>query len=175
MAAGDSTEPGVTLDSAKESEASVLANLLELYVHDLSAVFRHVTLGADGRFGYEKLPRYFADPERHLPFLVRVKGRLAGFALATRGSPAVDDPNVWDVAEFFVIRSERRRGVGSAAAALLWNTLPGPWTVRVSEGNVAALAFWRELVAEFSGGAFAELTRPGEPYPWRVFRFESTP
>ncbi|HEV8550226.1 MAG TPA: GNAT family N-acetyltransferase [Polyangiaceae bacterium] len=175
MTAGDSTEPGVTLDPVKESEAAVLANLLELYVHDLSAVFRQVVLGADGRFGYAKLPRYFSDPDRHRAFFVRVQGRLAGFVLATHGSPAVDDPNVWDVAEFFVVRAERRRGVGSAAAALLWNTVLGPWAVRVSEGNAPALAFWRELVAEFSAGRFSELTRPSEPYPWRVFRFESTP
>ena len=44
----------VTLERATESDAILLANLLELYVHDLSEVFP-IELGVDGRFGYSRL------------------------------------------------------------------------------------------------------------------------
>jgi hypothetical protein len=43
----------VTLDIATASSAPILANLLELYVHDLSGVFA-IDIGADGRFGYDR-------------------------------------------------------------------------------------------------------------------------
>jgi predicted acetyltransferase len=155
------------------SDAPLLSNLLELYAHDLSAVFPHVELGPDGRFGYPKLPLYWSEPERRFAYLLRSGDRIAGFALVTRGSPAVEDPDVLDVAEFFVLRRYRRSGVGRQAAFLLWKRLPGRWTVRVSEGNTGALAFWRGVVAEFTNGTATELTRPGEPSPWRVFCFES--
>ena len=153
----------------------LLSNLLELYIHDMSAVFRHLEVGADGRFGYRRLPSYFAEPARHFPFIIRKGGRIAGFVLAKRGSPAVSDPEVLDIGEFFVLRQYRRSGVGRQAAFLLWKRLPGRWTVRVSEGNTSALAFWRETIVEFARGGCTELTMHGEPNAWRVFIFDSTP
>ena len=53
----------VSLQRATPDMAPMLGNLLELYVHDLSEVFP-VELGPDGRFGYEKLPLYWAQPVR---------------------------------------------------------------------------------------------------------------
>ena len=67
-------------------------------------------------------------------YLIRVRGRVAGFALVTRGSPATADPLDLDLAEFFVLRSYRRSGVGRRAAVLLWNSLPAHWIVRVAGG-----------------------------------------
>ena len=164
-----------TLHVATHSDAPLLSNLLELYIHDVCAVFPAVELGPDGRFGYPKLPLYWSDPEHRFAYLIRHDGRVAGFVLATRGSPASPDPNVFDVAEFFVIRKYRRLGVGRQAAFLLWKSLPGKWTVRVSEGNGAAVAFWSATVAEFTSGTAGEDIRPGEPNAWRVFSFESAP
>ena len=56
--------PKVSLAVALSSDAALLANLLELYVHDLSEAFPLIELGADGRFGYDPLPRYWSEPER---------------------------------------------------------------------------------------------------------------
>jgi predicted acetyltransferase len=166
--------PDVVLNAARADEALLLSNLLELYIHDLSAAFPGVELGADGRFGHNKLPLYWSEPDRRFPFLIRSDSRVVGFALATRGSPASDDPNVFDVAEFFVIRRQRRSGVGRRAAMLLWNRLPGRWIVHASEGVPAAVSFWRRVVAEFTSGTAAEFNRPGDPHGWRVFSFGSS-
>lgn len=165
----------IALDVAALADATLLSNLLELYIHDLSAAFPSIELGPDGRFGYGKLALYWSEPERRFPFLIRLAGRVVGFALATRGSPATDDPDVLDVAEFFVIRRYRRSGVGRRAAVLLWNRLPGEWTVRVSEGNPGALPFWAGVIADFTSGAATESKRPGNPHAWRVFSFVSLP
>ena len=164
--------PDVTLDEAAPGDAALLANLLELYIHDLSEIFP-VEIGADGRFGYDKLPRYWSEPDRRFPFLIRHRGRAAGFVLITRGSPASDDPDVFDVAEFFVLRRYRRSGIASRAAFLVWTRFPGPWVVRVSEGNVGALPFWRRVIGEFTRGSATEAIRSGVPISWRVFAFES--
>jgi predicted acetyltransferase len=163
----------VTLELATPEEAPLLANLLELYVHDVSDVFTQVELGADGRFGYAKLPLYFSEPERRSAFVIREGGRIAGFVLATLGSPAATEPDVRDVAEFFVLKRYRGARVGEAAASELWRRLPGKWTVRVSERNTGALAFWSRTVAKFTRGAAREQTLPGEPHTWRIFSFES--
>ena len=165
--------PEVVLTAATADDAALLSNLLELYIHDLSAAFPSVELGSDGRFGYGKLELYWSEPDRHFAFLIKWDSRVVGFALVTRGSPASDDPNVFDVAEFFVIRRHRRSGVGRRAAMLLWNRLAGNWIVRASEGVPGAVPFWGSVVAEFTSGAAAEYKRPGRPYGWHIFSFAS--
>jgi predicted acetyltransferase len=167
--------PQVTVEVATARDAPLLANLLELYAHDLSVAFA-LDVGDDGRFGYEALPRYWSEPDRRFAFLVRCDGRVAGFALVTRGSPASEDPAVLDVAEFFVLRRHRHHGVGRRAATLLWQRFPAAaWTVRVSEANADAVPFWRSVVRDYTGGAFRESTRPGRLAPWCVLAFDSPP
>ena len=161
----------MSLDFATLASAPLLSNLLELYLHDLSEIFP-VEVGPDGRFGYG-LSLYWSQPERRFAFLIRVGTRAAGFALVTRGSPATDDPEDLDVAEFFVLRGYRRSGVGRRAAFLLWDRLPGSWVVRVSEANRAGLSFWQSTVREYTKGGFVEDQRPGTPNAWRVLRFRS--
>src|SRR5580700_6904839 len=87
---------------ATPDEQPILANLLQLYAHDFSE-FHDIELGADGRFDYKHLLLYWRDPGRH-PFLVRIDGKLAGFVLVKRGSEISNNPTVWDMAEFFVMR-----------------------------------------------------------------------
>ncbi|MFO0608306.1 MAG: hypothetical protein U0324_34390 [Polyangiales bacterium] len=162
----------VALEAATPRDAALLSNLLELYAYDLSETFA-LELGADGRFGYDKLPLYWSEPERRFPFLIRWGARVVGFALVTRGSPASDDPDDFDVAEFFVVRRHRRSGVGRRAAFLLWDRFGVRWVVRVSEGNRGGRAFWASATSEYAGGAVVETTRPGGLHAWRVFSFDS--
>ena len=150
----------------------LLRNLLELYIHDLSEAFP-VQLGPDGRFGYEKLSLYWSEPALHYAFLIKVGTRVAGFALATRGSPASDDPTDLDVAEFFVLRAHRRSGVGRQAAIALWDSVPGQWVVRVSEANRSGRTFWSEVIQAYTSGAFLESIQRGRPNPWHIFTFAS--
>src|SRR5262249_28770604 len=122
----------VSLHVATANSAPILSSLLELYVHDLSGIFE-IVIVADRRFRSDRLPLDLSEPNTHFAFLVRIGTRLGGFALVTRGSPATDDPEDLDVAEFLILRLYRRSGIGRQAAFLLWNHLPGQWVVRVSE------------------------------------------
>ena len=162
----------VALALATPADATLLSNLLELYAHDLSGIFP-IELGTDGRFWYEKLPLYWSEQHRRFPFLMRIGVRVAGFALVTRGSPATGDPEVFDVAEFFVLRRYRRSGIGQQAAYLLWDRLAGRWIVPVSEGNHRGLAFWESVIRDYTHGAFCESKGPGNSYDWRIFSFQS--
>jgi len=163
----------VTLERATSDAGPLLSNLLELYVHDLSEIFP-VELGRDGRFGYGDLVLYWSEPEKRHAFLIERGGNVAGFALATLGSPATENPTDLDVAEFFVLRGHRRSGIGRQAAMALWDVLPGQWVVRVSEANRAGLSFWGEVVHTYTDGVFTVSVRPGSPNAWRVFTFAST-
>jgi predicted acetyltransferase len=161
----------ISVEPATPDEATLLGNLLELYLHDMSEVFP-VDLGPDGRFGYENLSRYWQEPDS-FPFLIRSGGEVLGFALVTRGSPATDDRDDLDVAEFFVLRRFRRSGVGRRAAFALWDRLAGRWVVRAAERNHGARRFWRAIIQDYTRGRFEERTMPGSPNAWSVFTFAS--
>ena len=168
-------QQAVRLELANEAESALLANLLELYIHDLSEAFATVRIGADGRFGYPRLSCYWSEPERRFPFLIRDAEKVLGFALAQRGSPMSEDPEVFDVAEFFVLRGERRSGVGARAAALLWDRLPGRWIVRVAEANRGGLPFWTRVIGDYAGDAATQTLRVVDPHRWHVFAFDTRP
>jgi predicted acetyltransferase len=164
----------VTLDEAGPGDAELLGNLLQLYIHDLSAIFTHVELGSDGRFGYPHLGSYFDGRDGRYAFLIREAGELAGFILVKRGSPFFDDPQIFDIAEFFVLRRHRGRGVGRLAAALLWQRLPGRWSVRVALENADAVPFWRRTISAYTGAKAEEQARHSGEHAWAVFDLEAS-
>ena len=55
------------------------------------------------------------------------------------------------VAEFFVVRKHRRRGVGLAAAHALFGSAWGVWEAAVVRRNAGALAFWRQAASTYPG------------------------
>lgn len=158
----------VALEAVSIHDAGVLTNLMELYLHDLSEAIPMISLGPDGLFGYPELPLYWSEPDRRFPFFIKSDDAIVGFVLAAR-----DDQNDYDVAEFFVLRSYRRSGLARRAAALLWNSFPGRWSVRVAESNPGAVQFWTKVIADYTSGTAIESRRPGPPIDWRVFSLAS--
>ena len=156
---------------AAPEQAPILANLIELYAHDFSE-FHDLDLGADGRFGYSSLPLYWSEPDRH-PFLVRVDGKLAGFALVKRGSEVSGNEAVWDMAEFFVTRGYRRRGIGTQIAHEVWRRFPGAWEVRVMQSNISAYHFWARAISTLTGEAIHPVRVEKGGTSWTLFSFES--
>jgi predicted acetyltransferase len=160
----------VVIPAAPQQEP-ILANLLALYVHDFSE-FCDVEIGPDGRFRYDRLPLYWSERNRH-PFLVRMDGSLAGLILVKRGSEVSGDATVWDMAEFFILRGYRRRGIGTEVAHQVWKQFPGRWEVRVMESNLLALRFWRYAISQFTGETVRSTRVERGTECWRLFSFES--
>jgi predicted acetyltransferase len=162
----------VTLEVATARDAPLLANLLDLYMHDMSEFFP-IDLDAEGRFGYPRLPLYWSELDTRFAFLIRSGGHVVGFAFVTRGSPASDDPAVLDMAEFFVLRRYRRSAIGKQAAVQLWKRFPGDWIVRVAESNRAGIPFWSRIIGEYTSGVMKQGDLPAASQPFRVFSFHS--
>ena len=160
----------LALTEASISDEPVLANLLNLYLHDFSEVFGDPP-GPDGRFVYERLPQYFSEPDR-TPFLIRSDERLAGFALVSLGSLITGLRNTRDLSEFFVVRGLRGRGIGRAAASEVFKRFAGVWEVRALDQNPGAVEFWTNAIANHTGHAFTVEPWVSEPdLTWKVFRF----
>ena len=161
----------VEVTPATLEEGPVLSNLYQLYIHDFTD-FVERPLRNDGRFDYDPLPPYWSEPSR-FPFIVWVDAKLAGFALVKRGSDFSGNTDVWDMADFFVVRGLRGRGVGYSAAKSIWQQFLGPWEVRVITTNVPAQQFWSKAISRFLGKAIEPaLVTKGEETRY-LFRFES--
>ncbi len=169
----DAGEPTAHIEvvPAAAGQEPILANLLQLYAHDFSE-FHDVEIGADGRFVYKHLPLYWSDPGRY-PFLIWIDAKLAGFVLVKQGSEVSGNNAAWDMAEFFVLRGLRRRGIGTQVAGAVWMRFPGAWEVRVMESNVSALQFWARAISEFMGVAIHPVRFEKDGERWTVFSFES--
>lgn len=161
----------VEIIPALPEQEPILANLLELYAHDFSE-FLDLRLGADGRYGYDRLPLYWTDSNRY-PFLIRADGQLAGFAFVRRGSEISSDADVWDMAEFFIVRGFRRLGLGVKAAHEIWRRFPGNWEVRVIDRNLRAKKFWARAINEFLGKTIEPVLLDKDGKGSTVFSFES--
>jgi len=161
----------IELIPARPEQESILANLLELYAHDFSE-FYDLEIGANGRFGYSSLPLYWSEPGRH-PFLVWVEGQLAGLVLIKKGSEVSGNAAVLDMAEFFVLRGYRRRGIGTHIAHEVWSRFPGSWEVRVMQSNVSARDFWESAISTFTGAAIQSVRVEHNGKWWTVFSFKS--
>jgi predicted acetyltransferase len=148
-----------------------LKALFELYAYDFSEILS-MDVGDDGRFVVPPVGGYLQDPRRHA-FLMRVGGKLAGFALIDQRSHLTGDERVNDVSEFFVMRRYRRQGIGRRAAAWLFNRFPGVWEVREKAENVAATAFWRRAIGAYTAGRFDEIMVDDTQWHGPVQRFDS--
>ncbi len=161
----------IQLEPALREQSPILANLLELYAHDFSE-FQPLEIGPEGRFGYKPLSLYWSESNRH-PFLIRFNGKLAGLALVKRGSEISGNQEVWDMAEFFVLRGCRRHGIGTRAAQEVWRRFPGLWEVRVMQSNTPAIFFWNRAISDFIGQLIQPVRIEKHGRSWQLYSFES--
>jgi predicted acetyltransferase len=156
----------VELIAATEDDKAVLANLLQFYCYEMSAV-RGYDLTEHGTYNYRYLDHYFIETERHA-FLLRDGGALAGFVMS-RVLPTGER----EVAEFFVVRSHRRNGVGTRAAEALFDMYPGRWAVTYDDLNADGSAFWPVVAQRVAAGGVQreQLGAPDHRYEQTLLRF----
>lgn len=118
----------------------------------------------DVEFGERKtelLARWFADDSSH-PLVILRDNAPVGFALVSRPVMKRADAADHRLSEFYVAKTARRRGIGREAAALIFNRFAGRWEVTEILRNQTAVAFWRHVVSDYTGGDFRESIGNGE-------------
>jgi predicted acetyltransferase len=85
----------------------------------------------------------------------------AGFAMVARDNHASRQSD-YRMAEFFIDRAHRRRGVGRSAVRLILDRFAGRWEIIEYTRNPAAVQFWRNVVAGYTMGRYRERTGNGE-------------
>ncbi|MBI4299756.1 MAG: GNAT family N-acetyltransferase [Chloroflexi bacterium] len=153
---------------AGEGQKKVLARLLELYQYDLSDVTGK-ELAESGLYGYVYLDDYWREEGREA-YLFLSEGKLAGFALVNRYALLPANQDAYSIAEFFVLKTHRRRSIGTAAAREIIRQHQGKWEIRVFAKNEGAIAFWRQVIREL-GVEFVETLPGAELWQGVIFSF----
>jgi predicted acetyltransferase len=166
---------GFEITPACDADYDAVGNLARLYISEL-APCSGINNPADRPFlhsdpfanywGRSGVGRMWPSAWRGFPFLIRDDGNAAGFALVKRVKV---EPPTFDMGEFFVTREYRGRGLGRHAATGLFDRFAGLWEVREMPANGPAQAFWRRVIAEYTGGAFVETREQFAAYDSKEF------
>jgi ribosomal-protein-alanine N-acetyltransferase len=146
---------------ARENDIPIIDNLARFYVYDLSE-YMGWSCPENGLFGCDDWG-FWSNQRNHF-FVVRVDGELAGFAVIEELGEDRDAD--YDVAQFFVLRKFRRKGVGRYVAHTLFDRFRGSWTVRELVDNPPAQKFWRKVISEYTSGSYEESSVSTRDHGW---------
>ncbi|MFS0727666.1 GNAT family N-acetyltransferase [Paenibacillus sp. 1P07SE] len=142
----------VNLLEVKEEQKSILRQLLELYEYDFSE-YNDEDVNANGFFGYTYLDHYWTDEGRY-PFFIMVENKYAGFVLVNSHSYLLDDREGKSIAEFFIMRKYRSKGIGREAATQIFDKFKGWWEVRQHGDNEPSKRFWQRVIDTYTAGQY---------------------
>lgn len=147
-----------------ESDRLWIEGVYRDYLDDLAPLNTGVfpVLGEVGHREPDQVAHWFADPQSHPFVIAQSAAERVGFALVVRGSGAAAPHASYRMAEFFVSRPNRSRGVGQGAARLIFDRFAGRWEIIEYLRNPGAVRFWRRVVSRYTQGRFEERVINGE-------------
>ncbi len=147
--------PAVELIPAGEADRDVLQAMGRFYVYDMSE-YTGWSCPPNGLYECADFGPYWSEPGAHC-FFVEVAGERAGFVLIDRNGTLPHTE--FNVAEFFVLRKFKGRGIGRIAARMIFDRFRGPWEVMQLLDNNGAIAFWRRVIGAYTTGRYDEAHR----------------
>ena len=165
----------IKIKKATEGHYEMIRNFVPYYIYDISE-FSGCDCSREGQYdGCNDLPTYWRKEDYH-PFLIEAEEKAAGFALVR---PYPKEVGRMEIADLFILRKFRGKGIGRRPASQLFGQFPGPWLVRVPSDNQPALGFWDRVIGGLSNGNFdreEDLYQGLHSYPQQMhfFRFQSS-
>ncbi len=152
----------ITLIEVKKDNVKLLDNLLQLYLHDVSAYFPIDFDSSTCRYLYDPLDKYF-DETGNFAFLFMEDDNVIGFTLID----SVDNGKV--VQEMFILNNYKGNHLGSECITKVFDKFKGEWTIKSLPCSSRAENFWIRVVNEYTKGDY-KLERIGK-YDRTVLKF----
>lgn len=165
----------INLIPAVETDYTTLHNLARFYSYDISEFYGDEPgweMEDDGLYGVGIDFKKYFNNKHSFPFLIRYNGELAGFAIIDKDS--IDPSAEFNMAQFFILRTYKRKGLGKKAAFQCFEKFKGSWEVHVMPKNEAAYLFWRSIIGEFTANNFSEKIIENKNFEERIAFLFST-
>jgi predicted acetyltransferase len=132
------------------------------YLDDLGLLNTGIfpVLGEIGHREPDHLQRWLVDRSATL-LTILDNQQPVGFAMVARQTNASRAAD-FRMAEFFIERVSRRRGLGRSAVRLIFDRFAGRWEILEYSRNPAAVNFWRNVVSAYTRGDYRERSANGE-------------
>jgi len=134
------------LIKVEKSERSILENLLQLYLHDLSLYYPSPFNPKTGLYEYN-IDEYFTNPHYKAYFILNEDG-IAGFALI------IIDEEFIRPTEIFVLNQYKGKGLATFALNRLFEEYSGNWEIKIVPNSKKAEKLWTRLVKEYTNGNY---------------------
>jgi predicted acetyltransferase len=119
-------------------------------------------LGEVGHREPDLIAHWFGDPNTY-PLVILKDREPVGFARVVRSMAGAAPQRIdYRMAEFFVLRTRRRLGIGRTAVQLILSRFAGRWEITEYLRNSGAVNFWRRVVAGYTKGTYQERIVNGE-------------
>lgn len=150
----------IEITEAGLADQPTFRNLFQFYLYEFSRYLKF-PVGYAGQYMQDDLEGCWTQETRH-PFLVKLEGDLAGFAIVDtlEKSPITGTAGRVIMAEFFIMAAYQGRGAGKIVATRLFDRFPGTWEVFQVRENTPAQAFWRKVIGAYTGGKYQEIDAP---------------
>ena len=142
----------IALHLMSVDEKYLLIRLMELYNYEFS-VYSNDDINEYGYYGYDHIDDYWNE-EGRFPYLIRVDGKIAGFALICPHCNYCKEERARSIGEFFVMLKYRRKGIGIKVATQLFNKHRGLWEICYWKNNLLAKQFWEKVVEKYTNNHY---------------------
>ena len=164
----------VSLKAASIEDLQTIQKLFDFYLYDMSRFLGLEFQSGEGfLYPSDILMPYWRDQD-HYPFIIycEMNGvwEIAGFSLL-RNFP--ENPQLYDIGQFFVLQKFVGKGVGRAAFEQSVAKFKGSWQVRVFECNTPAAKFWKKAINEYSAGEYQSEVKSYQGKEMLFYRFNS--
>jgi [ribosomal protein S5]-alanine N-acetyltransferase len=170
------TKNDIQLSFASLNEYPVIQNMARFYAYDMSEYMENEVgweMPEDGLYACIDFKKYW-ETQESFPFLIRYQGELAGFVIIDKlGS---DEQVEFNMAQFFIVRKFKRKGIGKWVACHCFDRFKGVWEVMVMPGNTGAYQFWKKVISQYTNHDFTEYKRNIKHFnnsEKNIFRFTS--
>jgi [ribosomal protein S5]-alanine N-acetyltransferase len=153
-----------------------IQNMGRFYVYDMTEYMgdeEEWKLPENGLFECIDFKKYWDQPNT-FPFILRQNKEIAGFVIIDKKGS--DEQVDFNMAQFFILRKFKKKGIGRAVAYHCFNQFFGIWEVMVMPKNEGAYNFWKRVIMTYTNGHFQEYFKEIkhlENAEKKIFRFKS--
>ena len=170
---------------ANESDFFIIKNFIPLFRHYIGEVYDELP-NEYGVFAYDdsktlqemcdKRESWIKNPETKFPIIIYAFNRPVGYMFVSKVYSDVFEGNSYFLEALFLVKSVRRKGIGSLVVKQVFDKFKGKWELNTSasERNLETQSFWRKVLNEYRCGKYKEFAAKTEDGSEKIiFRFDS--
>lgn len=127
---------------------SLLENLFQLYIHDISKELSWDCNGY-GKFETYSLEEWIKNQD-NFGYFVYVKDKLAGFVMVDKEFKVLsNESGNYNLSEIFILNNYKCKGLARSVALKIFEMYKGNWECRPVPKSISALTFWEKVFSNF--------------------------